>query len=74
MTWFAGVPREIEIARVSLIRAEQAIEDAQAAEGRSYGSPEYGERPGSDWVASQILDLARLQLLELRRVGRCQAV
>jgi hypothetical protein len=68
MTWFAGVPLEIEVARARLIRAEQAIEDAQAANCPHYDSPEHSERPGSDWVASQVLELTRLQLLELRRV------
>ena len=68
MTWFAGVPLEIEVGRARLIRAEQAIEDAQAANSRYDESPVHFERPSSDWVASQVLDLARLQLQELRRV------
>ncbi|GAA4401920.1 hypothetical protein GCM10023168_11990 [Fodinibacter luteus] len=68
MTWFAGVPREIEVAGVRLIRAEQAIEAGEPPNDWNHASHEYSERPDSDWVASQVLDLTRLQLLELRRV------
>ncbi|MGW5365994.1 hypothetical protein [Actinopolymorpha pittospori] len=66
MTWFAGVPLQLNIAGTRFWMAAEAL-DAQ--EDRFSSDPslyeERGERPGRDWAATGLFLLARVQLDQL---------
>ena len=66
MTWFEGVPQEVEIAGVRFWLASEALEDEEKRLNVwSELLEERGERPNPDWAATALFLLARVQLDQL---------
>lgn len=66
MTWFSGVPQELNIAGIRFWMASEALEDQERRlDSWQYAFDEQGERPDPDWAATSLFLLARVQLDQL---------